>query len=576
MIFDQPKVFGQFIAEETRRVGRKFRPDLLWNFFTQSAPAELILVPQDLRTVDPVLAQEFYNGVYSFAGRRVETKGVSPFEIKGDSVVRDESWQRELHSFSWLRHLRSSKNAISGSHAQSLVRDWINNCGKPRKCAAWQPDVAAKRLISWLSHSVLIVDQADIKLYKQFLNSIRIHIRFLRSNLVGTSEELSTLQVSIALCYAALCTRLRTAPKAGAARIPHETLGNLLARQIFADGGHISRCPAVLPQILIDLLPLRQSYDRLGIAPPQELLTAIDRMMPAIRFYRHRDGNFARFNGVGCSQQELIATVLRYDDAMGKPTREASQSGYQRMTGGATTLIMDVGNPPNIENTKKAHAGCLSFEMSSLRTCFITNCGIADNGDEAQLSASRSTAAHSTAVVHNTSSCHFQKPNMFTRNLGMRMLTGPQRASSERNIVDGYTQIVARHDGYLHQFGVWHERILQLSDDGNVLLGRDQFFADGGKPPINMRRDDCAIRFHLHPSVSARIDENNGVIVIHANQNQSWKFVCDAGQVGLEESIFFASPAGPKPTSQIVINLKLSQLSAVNWRFEQTIGTRSH
>lgn len=574
MILDQPKLYARLIAQNIRQVAGLFNPVRAWGALTQSTPVELILVPQDLRTADPVLAQEFYNGIYSFAGKTIDTGGRHPFSAdiaKQNNIV---FWQQELHSFRWLRHIHSSSTAVSASHAQSLVRDWISEYGKPANNIAWQPQIAAQRLMSWLSHSLIIVDNVDVKSYNQFIKSIGVHIRFLQSSLGRTSNGLPGLQVRIALAYAALCVKLRRTPTAAMANKPHETLANALTKQIYADGGHVSRCPAVLPEILIDLLPLRQSYDRVGIAPPLEVLNAIDRIMPAIRYYRHRDGNFARFNGVGASQLDLIATVLRYDDAMGEPTQEASQSGFQRLTGGPTTLIMDVGNPPKGENSTNAHAGCLSFEMSSLRTCFITNCGAPQIGDEAYVAASRSSAAHSTAIVNNTSSCRFHYGNAFKSLVGGQILSGPARVASERKKLAGFTQILARHDGYLRQFGIWHERIIQLSDDGNFLFGRDRFFVNGGKPPIHMTKDDCAIRFHLHPAVHAGIDPATGVIIIRAGENQSWSFACDNGKITLEESVFFAAAGGRVAGSQIVVNINLSTTGEINWRFEQTIGTR--
>ena len=574
MILDRPKALGQLIAQGTRRTSRILRPQAILSKFTQSTPRELVLVPKDLRTPEPELARDFYDGKYFFAGTTINTRGKSPFKISHDDENIGEEWQRELHSFRWLRHLSATKTAIANSHAQAMMADWIDDFGTPGNKIAWQEDIAAQRLISWLCHSVTIVESADIKLYKRFLKSIGTHIQFLNNALLNTVEGIPRLQARIALVYAALCVKLVHSKNNSSKSKAHEALGQTLTRQIFADGGHVSRCPSVLPEILLDLLPLRQAYEYLAIAPPQEMLSAIDRMMPAIRYYRHRDGNFARFNGVGPTRQNVIATILRYDDAMGEPTKEASQSGYQRMDGGPTTLIMDVGKPPKGEYSINANAGCLSFEMSSLRTCIITNCGMPQLSNDDLVSAARSTAAHSTAVIHNTSSCRFHQGGMFKRYLGARILAGPGRVTSERKLLEGFTQIVARHDGYLRKFGVWHERILQLSNDGNFLFGRDQFFVNGGKAPTHMTKDDCAIRFHLHPAVKANIDAESGAIIVQVNENQFWTFTSDSGNVALEESVFFASTARPIPTSQIVINLALSQSNQVNWKFQQTIGTR--
>ena len=45
-------------------------------------------------------------------------------------------------------------------------------------------------------------------------------------------------------------------------------------------------------------------------------------MMPMLRFFRHGDGNFALFNGMGPTPADLLATVLAYDDARGAPVVE--------------------------------------------------------------------------------------------------------------------------------------------------------------------------------------------------------------------------------------------------------------
>ena len=65
--------------------------------------------------------------------------------------------------------------------------------------------------------------------------------------------------------------------------------------------------PARSSNILLELLPLRQAYSSRNIAPPPALLNAIDRMMPMLRFFRHSDGTFAHFNGMGATPAESVA-----------------------------------------------------------------------------------------------------------------------------------------------------------------------------------------------------------------------------------------------------------------------------
>ena len=116
-----------------------------------------------------------------------------------------------------------------------------------------------------------------------------------------------------------------------------------LGRQVLPDGGHASRNPGALIELLLDLLPLRQAFAARNVPPPPALNNAIDRMMPMLRFFRHGDGNFALFNGMGPTRSELVSTVLAYDDARGAPVANAPHSGYQRVQAGDALLLVDAG-----------------------------------------------------------------------------------------------------------------------------------------------------------------------------------------------------------------------------------------
>src|SRR5439155_22724703 len=165
----------------------------------------------------------------------------------------------------------------------------------------------------------------------------------------------------IALAYAALCM----AGQQRYIRPATKRLGDELTRQILPDGGHISRNPGALIELLVDLLPLRTAFTARNIAPPQALLNAIDRMMPMLRFFRHGDGNFALFNGMGPTQADLLTTILAYDDARGGPLTNAPHSGYQRVERAASVVVMDTGRVPPMTVSQEAHAGCPSLQLAS-------------------------------------------------------------------------------------------------------------------------------------------------------------------------------------------------------------------
>ena len=139
-----------------------------------SQAEQLLLAPQELRTADPSFATEFYNGHFGLAGRLAEVGAQSPFEITPPS----EAWAKELHGFSWLRHLRAAGSELSREQAKALVSDWVK-LNRNSRGIGWQPEIVARRIISWLSNSVVILDANDPRSYELFLKALTKQLRSL-------------------------------------------------------------------------------------------------------------------------------------------------------------------------------------------------------------------------------------------------------------------------------------------------------------------------------------------------------------------------------------------------------------
>ena len=232
-------------------------------------------------------------------------------------------WAVTLLSFSWLRHLRAADSAINRANARALIDEWINLQGGWHPLG-WRLDILSRRIICWLSQAPFVLQDADARFYRRFIRRLTRQVRYLRRALKETRAGYPRLQALIALNYATLCMN----GQSGALRGDARRLVEELRYQILPDGGHISRNPGVLIELLVDLLPLRQLFSARQLQPPAALNNAIDRMMPMLRFFRHADGHFAQFNGMGPTPIDLLATVLAYDDARGTPVSNAPHSGY--------------------------------------------------------------------------------------------------------------------------------------------------------------------------------------------------------------------------------------------------------
>ncbi|MGB3448102.1 MAG: heparinase II/III family protein [Xanthobacteraceae bacterium] len=555
-------ILGRFARSAMSRVGRPAALAGLWPGRTD----RLIIAPHDLRTADATRAAEIYAGRFVFAGKIVTCHSRSIFDLEPPS----EDWDAALLGFGWLRHLRAADTAITRANARSLVDDWISNPPRRRPLSR-RADVLSRRVISLLSQAPLVLSETDNKFYRRYLRSLARDIRHLRSAALDIPDGVARLQVLVTLCYAALCL----ANQASQIKTATRKLSEELQRQILPDGGHISRNPNALIELLADLLPLRQTFAARNIPPPPALLNAIDRMMPMLRFFRHGDGNFALFNGMSGTPSDLLATLLAYDDTHGVPMATMPHTGYQRLDAGATTVIMDSGPPPQANVSHEAHAGCLALELSSGQNRIVVNCGMPLNGRETWRAFARGTPAHSTVSYHDASSCQFVERSSMKRLLGgAPIVSGPTDVSSEREFVDDGTLLTSSHDGYLGRFGVIHTRVLLLSNDGLRLDGEDTLAPPHGSR-VRGHDADYAVRFHLHPAIKAsRLSDAHGVMLVLPNR-EVWTFETPDDKVELEDSVFLSGSDGARRTVQIVIRQDARQVGNIRWSFIRSSASAS-
>ncbi|MHB2168403.1 heparinase II/III family protein [Alsobacter sp. R-9] len=525
------------------------------------SPDRLVIAPQDLRTTDPTVANDIYAGYFAFAGKVVPVSGISPFRVPPPS----EAWSEALMGFGWLRHLRAADSALARANARALVDDWISEAGRSATGPAWRPEVVSRRLISWLTQSPLILEGADRTFYRRFLKSLGRQTVWLARTTGDMPDAEAKLFAAIALAYVALCTQASVSQFRRASRL----LGEQLDRQILPDGGHVGRNPQTLVDLLTDLLPLRQAYASQGIEPPRGMLNAIDRMMPALRLFRHGDGSLALFNGMSVSPPDRLATLLAYTDARVQPIENAPHSGYQRLQARRAVVVLDAGPPPPPVHSDRAHAGCLSFEFSDGTSRIVVNCGAPPPGAEPWRALARATAAHSTVTIADTSSCRFV--DLQNRGgLGTPIIAGPGRVTMEREVQRGPAGpgpgVVATHDGYEPAFGVVHQRRLVLEADGRRLLGEDRLIVTHQGRGVD---DTYAVRFHLHPSVRASRAADGVSVYLDLPDGRTWIFRAGGLPTVLEESIFFATPDGARATEQIVVAGGFRAQEAVSWSFER-------
>jgi uncharacterized heparinase superfamily protein len=530
-------------ADRSRRAALSrllYAPPLRWRYGSPLAN-QLIIVPQDLRTSDPSFWHEVQLGQFGLAGTIAVLNGRSPFELKPPN----SAWARALHGFGWLRHLDAAGHDEARDLARRLTVEWTVR-QRFGSGVAWEPAVAGRRLIAWLSHAALLLDGADPHTYDAITQSLGAQIVRLGASWRDGPEGHPRLLALIALVLADLSV-------AGHDRQLHDAeraFTQELSRQILPDGGHISRNPAVLIELMLDLLPLRQCFVSRERQPPEALLSAMSHMLAMLRFMRMGDTLLARFNGVSVATPASLATVLAYDERREALSGLAPSTHYARLEQAGAIVVMDAGPPPPLEASGEAQAGCLSFEMSAGASLIFANGGFPAPADADWRAAARATVSHNTLCLGEASSARLVRDRRLESLLGTDALKGPGTVSAKFTETGLGKEIAATHDGYRERFGLMHTRRLLLEPSGR-LFGIDRI--EGPRIKVRLRQDlPFSIHFHLHPDATCRAIDGEGKIDITLKDGSVWRFSLGGAAVSIEESTFFADSTGPVGALQIV------------------------
>ena len=543
-------------------------------------PDHMVHYPRDLRPGRADKADALFQGRWFLPGGQVKTDGGSPFSAASPS----ETWAEELHGFSWLRHFSAAGGDAARTYAQTLVAGWIGRTGS-WDSLAWRPHVIGRRLTSWVANGALIIDGSDLIYRSTLLRNMARQARHLArtASLAPAGEKRMT--AAIGLAFSGLCLSEGEKRLARGLRLVCREID----RQILADGGHVSRNPSAMLQILLDLISLRDAMRARHVEVPRAIRDAIDRMMPMLRFFRHGDGRLALFNGANEGPEGAIDAALAEDDADGRPFGFAPHSGYQRLAAGPAYIVADTGPPPPGRYSHDAHAGCLSFEMSAGRARLVVNCGTARVLGPDWEAASRATAAHSTLTLADTSSARILRGRVSRALLGARTMGGPTRVESRRSENEMGLWLEASHNGYEKLFGLVHRRRLFLTAGGEEARGEDLLLpAEATRGPLpwerrfwrGMPEDPAfAIRFHLHPDARASLAHDGSNVLVLLPNGDGWQFHARTGSgepaISIEESVYLGSGDTTRRAEQIVVSGAVFRGEArVNWAWRR-LSTRN-
>lgn len=531
---------------------------LRWRYRSPAAD-ELLLAPPDLRAPDASFADELAAGSLGLAGSVAGLTDRSPFAVPPPSPA----WERELHGFGCLRHLDAAGSAEARTIARQLTGEWIRRSRRLQH--AWAPEVVGRRIVSWLSHAGLLLDGADRRHYAAVMRSLAEQVTYVAASWRKAPDGYPRLMALIGLVNADLCVAGHDRQLSQSQKL----LAAELQRQVLPDGGHMSRDPSVLVELLLDLLPLRQCYAARGKTPEPELPAAIGRMTAMLRHLCLGDGTLARFNGMGATERDALATVLAYDHGGPPQADRPARCGYARLQRGGTVVLVDAGATPPLELAGSACAGCLSFELSTGAELLLVNGGTPGPAAMAKRAVARATASHNTLCLGEQSSAKLMRDPRLEREIGSAPLRHPDHVAREvREAADGGIVLEASHDGYVERLGLIHARTLELDAAGARLVGCDSLAAAKG---IQRFAWDVpfAIHFHVHPDVEARTGGSPDSAELLCDSGEHWRLTATGATASIEESLYFADAAAARRGRQVVLRAQCCGATEVRWTLER-------
>lgn len=467
----------------------------------------------------------------------------------------EESYRTSKHNFAWILELKDMGGDQARQSARLLVASWADKYRASSKNAKATPAcndslITAKRILnlllsydfhgssatdSYQSLVSLILLRDGLSLSKKLSGSL--------TNIKGNKDYFyqSCALISVATCLQAHDDWVNIGEKA---------LLEALDIQVLFDGGHVSRNPQRLAEILKACLDLRNVYRLSDRVFPEDVQGAIDRMAQALKFFRYTDKKLAVFHGGQEYCEKTIDLILHQVGQNTKVVKSLPSSGFERLTQGRSTLVMDVGGAPAAPFDSDVHYAPLSFELSHGKDRIVTNCGSHPH-HAGWADALRRTAAHSTLVLDN-------------RDVPMRS----KMVKSERTDQKSECLLEAMHDGYEVAYGVKHVRRIHMSDKGQTIRGEDSLFFDGD---LDGETYPIAIRFHLNPKVRVSLIKNGEAALLRLFSGVGWSFRQKGATLTLEESVSMATSSSmPVKTQQLVLSFDVcEQQSQAKWLFQR-------
>ncbi len=462
-----------------------------------------------------------------------------------------------LHNFLWLTRLdRKNSKKIT----KNIIESWINNFFN-YETYSWQMEITAKRIIAWISNTDITLENSEKPYKEKFLLSLVKQSNFLVKNLKNMFNDSN----KIVCCAAIILTGMIFKENNLNFKIGIKELEKIVKNYFDDDGFPKSRSAEEVFTSLKYFILIREWLKEAFKPVPDFLNEIINKTGACYSILSCSNKQFPLFNGsteINHKDYDIFLKALKY-----KFASEKNEVGNLfKIKKKKFEFFIDLGNPPANKFAKFYQAGCLSFELISNKQKVICNSGYGKYFSSKLISLSRSTAAHSTLYINNSSSCIFQKNELINKIYGNSLLE--QSKIIDKNYTENkdFYSLSCSHNGYEKRFGYIHTRSIRIPKKEDKVIGQD-------KLKKTKKYDNSilfSIRFHIYPNTKIVKTKGRNSVLISLSNGEGWLLRSDTNNFEIEKSIFLGNKRKILNNESIFISSSTDKESiSIDWVIER-------
>ena len=492
----------------------------------------------------------------SFSSEFYKITNTTP-QLLWTTDIKEKQKFENLHSFLWLAKLdRKNSKTIT----KNIIESWINNFFN-FESNSWEMEITARRIIAWASNTDITLEGSDDEYRKKFFLSLVKQSNFLAKNLKNLSYDPS----KIICCSALILSGIIFKENEINYKIGIKELEKVIKNFFDEDWFQKSRNTEEVFICIKYLILIREWFKESQNIIPDFLNEIISKCGNCYAMLSSSNNQFPLFNGaneINHKDYDIFLKNLKYKFI----NKKNEFAGLVKVKKKKLEFVIDCGNPPSEDFVKNYQAGCLGFELSSNKQKIICNAGYGKYLPVKMSLLSRSTAAHSSLYLNDTSSCIFQK-NKF-----INMVYGNSIIQKHKVIEKNYTEnnefysIIASHNGYEKNFGYVHTRSIKILKKEDKIFGIDEL----------KKTKDCPnsifyfVRFHIYTNTKIVKTKAGNSILISLSNGEGWKLESKTNELQIERNIFFGSKGKIINNESVAIsgNIKKDIIS-IEWLIEK-------